>query len=380
MSLFVWYFGTRRKYATCRTTRSCSARATGNCSRTSSSARSSRTTFSLYLHRPTATDPSLAPPGCDAFYVLSPVPHLRAARRLAARRPNNTAALSQASSARRCCRILKANIVTSRMLTPQDFQDRLSSFRGAAFGLEPILTQSAWFRPHNRSEDIDRLLPGRCRHASRRGPAGRAVFGASSRHGGSPMPSSPGLNPFMRRATRTSPSAARCCTADRVAFPPPRMLLPRSPFAIPRSRSTRFAGWRMTRSISAAAIAAPLAIARNGWNWLYARPPLDHPADRALRGRRRAFRDPARLARSACSKALPGTPRAAVTTTSPDLYAYAARVAGTVGAMMTLVMGLRAPKCSRAPAISASRCSSPISPATSARMRAPAGSICRFHG
>ena len=44
------------------------------------------------------------------------------------------------------------------MLTPQDFQDRLLSFRGAAFGLEPVLTQSAWFRPHNRSEDVDRLF------------------------------------------------------------------------------------------------------------------------------------------------------------------------------------------------------------------------------
>ena len=52
---------------------------------------------------------------------------------------------------------LENQIVTSRMLTPQDFQDRLSSFRGAAFGLEPVLTQSAWFRPHNRSEDVDRL-------------------------------------------------------------------------------------------------------------------------------------------------------------------------------------------------------------------------------
>ena len=52
---------------------------------------------------------------------------------------------------------LADEIVTSRLLTPQDFQDRLSSFRGAAFGLEPVLTQSAWFRPHNRSEDVDRL-------------------------------------------------------------------------------------------------------------------------------------------------------------------------------------------------------------------------------
>ena len=52
---------------------------------------------------------------------------------------------------------LGEEIVTSRLLTPQDFQDRLSSFKGAAFGLEPVLTQSAWFRPHNRSEEVDRL-------------------------------------------------------------------------------------------------------------------------------------------------------------------------------------------------------------------------------
>jgi phytoene desaturase len=53
---------------------------------------------------------------------------------------------------------LAGNLVTSLTLTPQDFQDRLGSFRGAAFGLEPVLTQSAWFRPHNKSEDIDNLF------------------------------------------------------------------------------------------------------------------------------------------------------------------------------------------------------------------------------
>ena len=52
---------------------------------------------------------------------------------------------------------LEHKIVTSRVMTPQDFQDRLCAFRGAGFGLEPVLTQSAWFRPHNRSEDIARL-------------------------------------------------------------------------------------------------------------------------------------------------------------------------------------------------------------------------------
>jgi phytoene desaturase len=53
---------------------------------------------------------------------------------------------------------LKQHIVTSKVTTPQDFQDRLWSFKGAGFGLEPVLTQSAWFRPHNRSEDIQNLF------------------------------------------------------------------------------------------------------------------------------------------------------------------------------------------------------------------------------
>ena len=52
---------------------------------------------------------------------------------------------------------LEENLVESFVMTPQDFQDRLLSYKGAAFGLEPLLTQSAWFRPHNRSEEIDGL-------------------------------------------------------------------------------------------------------------------------------------------------------------------------------------------------------------------------------
>jgi len=112
--------------------------------------------FSLYLHRPTATDPSLAPPGCDAFYVLAPVPHLGSGTDWGARAESYRAALERHLEAT-LLPDLAAQTVTSRVLTPQDFQDRLSSFRGAAFGLEPVLSQSAWFRPHNRSEDIDRL-------------------------------------------------------------------------------------------------------------------------------------------------------------------------------------------------------------------------------
>ena len=48
-------------------------------------------------------------------------------------------------------------VVSQRMMTPADFETRLLSYKGAGFGMEPVLTQSAWFRPHNASEDIERL-------------------------------------------------------------------------------------------------------------------------------------------------------------------------------------------------------------------------------
>lgn len=156
MSLFVWYFGTRRTYPdVCHHTILLGPRyrelledifqrkvLASDCS--------------LYLHRPTATDASLAPAGCDAFYVLSPVPHLGSGIDWAEKAEPYRRALSRRLS-ETILPGLEANIVTSRVTTPQDFQDRLLSFRGAAFGFEPRLTQSAWFRPHNRCEDVDNL-------------------------------------------------------------------------------------------------------------------------------------------------------------------------------------------------------------------------------
>ena len=112
--------------------------------------------FSLYLHRPTATDASMAPAGCDAFYVLSPVPHLDSGTDWPAFAETYRARIAEALD-RTVLHGFERDIVTSRITTPLDFQDRLLSYKGAAFGLEPILLQSAWFRPHNRSEDIDRL-------------------------------------------------------------------------------------------------------------------------------------------------------------------------------------------------------------------------------
>ncbi len=88
--------------------------------------------------------------------MLSPVPHLQSGTDWSVTAEKYRRAISRELD-KTMLPDLENQIVTSRMLTPQDFQDRLSSFRGAAFGLEPVLTQSAWFRPHNRSEDIDRL-------------------------------------------------------------------------------------------------------------------------------------------------------------------------------------------------------------------------------
>ena len=156
MSLFVWYFGTKRQYPDVAHHTIALGPRYRELLTDIFERKLLADDFSLYLHRPTATDPSLAPPGCDAFYVLSPVPHLQSGTdwrvqaepyRLAIQKRLQDTLLPN----------LANEIVSSRLLTPQDFQDRLSSFRGAAFSLEPVLTQSAWFRPHNRSEELDRL-------------------------------------------------------------------------------------------------------------------------------------------------------------------------------------------------------------------------------
>ena len=112
--------------------------------------------FSLYLHRPTASDPGMAPPGRDTFYALAPVPHLDSGTDWAQHQDRFQAAIADVLE-RTMLPGLRQNLTVSFVTTPQDFQDRLLSYKGAAFGLEPLLLQSAWFRPHNRSEDIERL-------------------------------------------------------------------------------------------------------------------------------------------------------------------------------------------------------------------------------
>jgi len=113
--------------------------------------------FSLYLHRPTATDSGMAPEGCDTFYVLAPVPNLLSGTDWAAHAEPYRVAIAKALE-ETVLPNLSEHLTVSFMTTPQDFQDNLLSYQGAAFGLEPLLLQSAWFRPHNLSEDIENLF------------------------------------------------------------------------------------------------------------------------------------------------------------------------------------------------------------------------------
>jgi phytoene desaturase len=113
--------------------------------------------FSLYLHAPTVTDPSLAPPGCATHYVLSPVPHLGKA--------NIDWTLEAPRYAKKIVRALERHmpslsqhIVTQRWFTPLDFQGTLNAFQGSAFSIAPTLSQSAYFRPHNRDPKIPGLF------------------------------------------------------------------------------------------------------------------------------------------------------------------------------------------------------------------------------
>lgn len=158
MSLFVIYFGTKRKY-----------REQGlahhniilgerykELLRDIFKMKTVADDFSLYLHMPTLTDPSLAPDGGESFYVLSPVPHLGSGTdwTTAAKRYRDVIMQFLEDE---YLPDLQANIVAEHYIDPLHFQDTLNSYMGAAFSVQPILLQSAWFRPHNRSEDIPNL-------------------------------------------------------------------------------------------------------------------------------------------------------------------------------------------------------------------------------
>lgn len=112
--------------------------------------------FSLYLHMPTITDSSIAPEGHEGFYVLSPVPHLDSGTDWNEFAPKYRDAIMDFLE-ENYLPDLQKNIVAEHYIDPLHFKEVLNSHKGSAFSVEPILTQSAWFRPHNKSEDVEDL-------------------------------------------------------------------------------------------------------------------------------------------------------------------------------------------------------------------------------
>jgi phytoene desaturase len=112
---------------------------------------------SLYLHHPSITDPDMAPPGRSTFYALAPVPHLGKLRIDWEQEGEAYADRIIDLLEERLMPGLRARITERFHYAPSDFAADLGAHLGSAFSLEPLLTQSAWFRVHNRDPQIDNL-------------------------------------------------------------------------------------------------------------------------------------------------------------------------------------------------------------------------------
>jgi phytoene desaturase len=114
--------------------------------------------FSLYLHHPTVTDPSMAPEGCSTFYALCPVPHMG---KFPADWDGNVGEVLKErildEIEKRLIPDIRSRIMTEFFYSPADFGRDLNAHLGSAFSLEPLLTQSAWFRVHNRDDVISNM-------------------------------------------------------------------------------------------------------------------------------------------------------------------------------------------------------------------------------
>ena len=110
--------------------------------------------FSVYLHRPTATDPSMAPPGCDSFYVLVPVPNLLGGQDWKTIGDDYRSRVVAVPGAHASARPVDSASPKTSYVTPEHFRDNLNTMHGTGFSIQPTFTQSAYFRFHNKSEDI----------------------------------------------------------------------------------------------------------------------------------------------------------------------------------------------------------------------------------
>ena len=156
MGLFVWYFGTSRSYPDVQHHTIIMGKAFRELLEDIYDRKILSDDLSLYLHRPAATDQSMAPKGGDAFYVLAPV-------------PNKLAKINWEESGEKIRNQVQAQLeksllpglgdclAYSHFVTPDDFEGKFNTLWGSGFSIAPLFRQSAWFRFHNRSEDLENL-------------------------------------------------------------------------------------------------------------------------------------------------------------------------------------------------------------------------------
>ena len=113
--------------------------------------------FSMYLHIPSQTDPTMAPEGCESLYVLIPVPNLESRINWEKIKRTYTDSILTFLENDFGLTDLKRSIAVLETFTPSDFKKQRNNHLGSAWGVEPKLTQTAYFRPHNRSEDVQKL-------------------------------------------------------------------------------------------------------------------------------------------------------------------------------------------------------------------------------
>jgi phytoene desaturase len=157
MGLFVLYFGTTRQYPDIAHHTILLGEKYGDLLKEMFDAKQLELSdLSVYLHRPTATDPSMAPPGCDSFYVLVPVPNLQGGQDWKTLGPQYRDVVIDYLE-RTHLPGLRECITEDFYVTPEHFRDNLNTLHGTGFSIQPTFEQSAYFRFHNKSEEIEGL-------------------------------------------------------------------------------------------------------------------------------------------------------------------------------------------------------------------------------
>ncbi len=338
MSVFVWYFGTKRRYPDVKHHTILLGPRYRELLDDIFERKLLADDFSLYLHRPTATDPSMAPDGCDAFYVLSPVPHLGSGVDWTEKAEAYRKSIERHLS-RTVLPGLEDEVVVSRVLTPQDLQDDVLAPLGAAFGLQPVLTQSAYFRPHNRSEDIENLfLVGAGTHPGAGLPG--VISSAKVLDRMVPVPSYAPARSDLHRSDLASCSAI--LGQGSRSFAAASRLLPRE---VREPVTALYAFCRTADDLidEDGGDDGSVEILRERLDRIYAGHPVDSAVDRAFTHVVHTHGIPRALP-EALIEGFRWDAAGRRYESIEELEDYCARVASSVGVMMTLIMGPRRPE------------------------------------